>query len=206
MTRDPDASPGAELGQSGDDFCARAADLPEGAAGQPVATADDLFGLELEGFGGQAIRPPIARGRGRPPGSPNRSTTKLREMLLARGYRDPMEWQAALITADPRELAAALAGGKVEHVTFAQALEVAKLQRAAASDLNPYFNQAMPKQVEVKTEALRPLFVINRATSAIDETNQRVVDVTPRASHDGASHERVQDDDLSRVFGDDAHD
>lgn len=206
MTGDPVAASGADSGRSGDDLCARTADAPEGAAGRPPATADDLFGLELDGFGGQVIKPPVPRGRGRPPGSPNRSTTKLREMLLARGYRDPMEWQAALITADPRELAAALAGGKVENVTFAQALEVAKLQRSAASDLNPYCNQAMPKQVEVKTEALRPLFVINRALQNIDEGNQRVVDVTPSASHGEPAMDQAQDDDLSAIFGERQHD
>lgn len=206
MTADPMAARGTDSARSGDDLCARTADALEGAAGQPPATADDLFGLELEGFDGQVIKPPMPRGRGRPPGSPNRSTTKLREMLLARGYRDPMEWQAALITADPRELAAALAGGKVKDVTFAQALEVAKLQRAAASDLNPYFNQAMPKQVEVKTDALRPLFVINRATQNIDEGNQRVVDVTPSASHGSGAIDQAQDDDLSTIFGERQHD
>lgn len=206
MTADPMAARGTDSARSGDDLCAHTADAPEGGAGQPPATADDLFGLELDGFGGQVIKPPLPRGRGRPPGSPNRSTTKLREMLLARGYRDPMEWQAALITADPRELAAALAGGKVKDVTFAQALEVAKLQRAAASDLNPYFNQAMPKQVEVKTEALRPLFVINRAPQNIDEGNQRVVDVTPSASHDSGGIDQAQDDDLSTIFGERQHD
>ena len=168
------------------------------------SAGDDLFAAidaEVEAFAGQAIAPP-KRGAGRPPGSPNRSTLQLQGYLRARGYRDPAEFLAATASMDARALAAALAGhGKPDLVTFDQAIEALKLQRAAAAELMPYFHQRMPQAVHHTGDNGRPLIMIvdaataargasrDGAMSAYDlEEIQALGDDAPRPSHGEASH------------------
>lgn len=139
---------------------------PTRGAPEPEAGPEaDLFaGLdaELEQFEGQAVRPPKRQGPGRPPGSVNRTTLQLQRLLMARGYRDPAEFLAAIMSADPRQLTADLAGhGDPAIVKTADVVEVLKVQRSAAVDLMPYFHQRMPQQVEHVGDGARPLIIIS---------------------------------------------
>ena len=191
---------GAELG-------AHAAISDAGApAGQLGARADQAaadvadFERGLELFDGQAVAPPAKRGAGRPAGSPNRATSKVREYLLARGYRDPMELQAAIVAADPKELAKALVVAG-EAVTTAMVFEVLKLQQKAADALMPYFHQAQPKALEVKVEGARPLMVFGVMTAPKGVADQGLKDVTPQASQIEGEADEAQAADMSDVFG-----
>ena len=198
----------AEVPVSGAEQGAHAASSGAGApAGNAQAVADqaaaDQLAFEdgLDGFSGQAIAPPAKRGAGRPAGSPNRATSKVREYLLARGYRDPMEMQAAIVAADPKELAKALAGPEEkDKVTFAMVLEVAKLQQRAAADLMPYFHQAQPKALEVKVDGARPLFVFGSMAMPKGEADQRLIDVTPGASQTDGPLDHAQAVDMSDIL------
>jgi len=178
-----------------------AADLgPEMALTGDVSKSGDLFAAldqEVEQFDGSSVAPP-RRGRGRPAGSPNRTTLKLQAFLQSRGYRDPAEFLASIISADPRDLAARLAGRKSgADVEFGEALEALKVQRAAAGELMPYFHQKMPIAVQHSGDgAARPLIIIGdgprggdgRGGSAMSiydvEENQ-----TLGPARDGRSHE-----------------
>jgi hypothetical protein len=165
--------------------------------GDGAAWLDD----ELQLFAGHRDAPPVKRGPGRPPGSPNRTTLQLQGWLRARGYRDPAEKLAAIITMDVRELAGALrSDGDARSVTFDQAHEVAKLQIRAAEALMPYFHQKMPVAVEHRGDGQRPVIIINdhgpTARSASHATGLSVHDaeiveqsapVTAASDGDGAS-------------------
>lgn len=161
----------------------------------PDAAAGDLlaFGQELEPFAADMISPP-KRGPGRPIGSKSRTTLQLSRFLQAKGYRDPAEFLAAIVSMNTTELAAELAleeGGR---------LEALKLQITAAKELMPYFHQRMPLAVERVGENHRPLFIINdgpaglgaRLADAVERMSaheivdyQQVSDAEPVASHDG---------------------
>jgi hypothetical protein len=144
---------------------------------------------EIADFTGHAIAPP--RRPGRPRGSPNRTTQQVKAWLIQRGYRMPAEFLAALYTKDTRELAAELKGCARELVTFEEAEAVAKLQKGAAAELMPYFEQRMPQQVEQVGDAARPLILIMQANQGV---NARVIE----GSHGEGSHEPDQASDVSR--------
>lgn len=171
-----------------------ASHTPPGAGDD--AAAGDLFGFELAQFEGGSIRPP-AKGPGRPPGSPNRSTLQLQRLLMARGYRDPAEFLAATMTMDVGELASALSCKKVEAMAH---------QLRAASELMPYFHQKMPVAVEVSNPNMRPVIIINDSNVAIGvvpagstgtmsvhdleaQQYQQLSGVEPNGSHDDGSHD-----------------
>lgn len=194
MTDRPPLS-ASDAPQSGDEQGARAAISSAAPAAEPAEA--DLFGAELDAsLAGQAIRPSLRRGPGRPPGTPNRATTKMRDLLLARGYRDPMEMLAAL---------ASMPLGELVKLDI-KPTEAIGLQIRAASELMPYWHQAMPKQVQVQSEQVRHLVVINDSPDDKTQPNQRVVDVTPDASHGDTSHGMGQEADILTVFGGDEHD
>lgn len=143
----------------------------------------DLFAAELDLFEAATIKP--VRGRGRPPGSPNRTTVQLQKLLLAKGYRDPAEFQASLVTMDTAELALALSCSK---------LEAASLQQRAAERLMPYFHQAMPQAVELKGDIPRKLIVMGDVVQNIvsdqplrSKADPPTIDLShAELSHDGA--------------------
>lgn len=139
----------------------------------------DLFGLELDAFEGATIRP-AKRGPGRPPGSINRTTLQLQRVLMARGYRDPAEFLAAVMSMSTDELAKALGCKPVEALPH---------QLRAAAELMPYFHQAMPKAVEVKGDAPRQLIVMGDLVNGNVVTNQQVNHAVAEGSHDKGSHD-----------------
>jgi len=186
--------PGAGPAVSGAEHGAHTAAPGVAAGGQLAdpAAADLLaFGEELGELAGQAIAPPVRRGPGRPAGSPNRATSKVREYLMARGYRDPMEHLAAVVAMDLRELAALV--GDV-----GQALQ---LQIKAADALMPYWHQQQPKAVEVKVEGARPLMMIGGLVTQKTEADQGLKDVTPRASQIEGTASDAQTVDNADIFG-----
>lgn len=130
-----------------------AAPAPARAGDQTEAVAVDLF-ESLDGLADvhreHAIKPPAPRGPGRPPGTPNRSSQRMRDYLAARGYRDPMEFLAAIVTMDEREIVK----------LGIKPVDALSLQLRAADALLPYVHQRMPAQVEVKHEGARPLMVV----------------------------------------------
>lgn len=160
----------------------------------------EAFGEEIGLFGAMTVA--ARRGPGRPPGSPNRSTLALKRLLLAKGYRDPAEFLAAIISHDTRELAAALRpdqAGKAPGVaTFDQAHEAMKLQVRAAEALLPYFHQKMPIAVEHSGGAARPVIIINDAGFA---AAARVAAVDGTMS----VHESVEDQGVSGSDGEASH-
>lgn len=119
------------------------------AAGEVSADLFAEFDREAQAYQDSAI--PAKRGAGRPAGSPNRTTTKMKAWLLAKGYRDPAEFLAAIMSADTLQTA---------MMTGCDPGDVLKLQVKAAEGLMPYFHQALPKQVDVKTDGPRSLIVI----------------------------------------------
>jgi len=97
----------------------------------------------------------IRRGAGRPEGSTNRRNSDLFDLAEARGYKHPFWRLMEIISADPRELAAALAGYEhVEEVSFAQAMAVLDKQRSAAETLLPFDLAKKPQSIEVKGQSL----------------------------------------------------
>jgi hypothetical protein len=172
--------------------------------GAPGGARDPDGGLfaeldgEAEAFARHAV--PTPRRAGRPPGSPNRSTLMLQRWLMARGYRDPAEFLAALVSADTRELAAELAGRPLDKAPgFEAALEVLKIQRAAAAELLPYFHQRLPAQVYVKADGPRQLIVIGDLVAQKTVSNQHLGDISRDPSHDAVTIDAQQVVDLSKV-------
>jgi hypothetical protein len=133
-----------------------AANLGRGMAHTPPeisdeASAEDLFGFEVDAFAGQAIAPP-KRGPGRPKGTPNRSTAQMAKLLAMRGYRDPLEFLPSIYTMDVRILAGELGCDLIAAL---------QMQIRAASECLPYLHQRTPTQVEHSGDAGRTLIVIN---------------------------------------------
>ncbi|WP_156771716.1 hypothetical protein [Labrys sp. WJW] len=165
-------------------------------AGDVEAALADLFGLELQQLEGATIAPP-KKGPGRPPGSPNRTTLQYAKLMAAKGYRNPLEFLCAIFSMDVKELCART-GLKLSDAFNSQI-------RAAAEAL-PYFEQAMPKAVEVKAETARPLIIIQDGSVRLGEAVRRpdgamsihdldpqqyqeVSEPAPQGSHDKVSHD-----------------
>jgi hypothetical protein len=159
------------------------------------------FSDELALFEGGAIRPP-KRGPGRPPGSPSRSTLRLKQLMQAKGYRDPLEFLASLWTMDTRQLATELrpdAGevkargldGKVTLATFDQAHEAAKLQVRAAEAALPYWHQKTPVAVHHSGDSQRPVIIIHDMTGAAAKAAQ---DSGAMSVHDVVEYQEVSSD------------
>ena len=198
---------GSEVAHTG----AAAGEFPAGGFGADEDGQADLlreFEGEVEAFAGHAIAPPAAkRGPGRPPGS-SRKTQQLVKWLRARGYRDPLEFLAAIYSADPKVLARDLG---IEDVT-----DVLREQVKAAVQALPYVHQKLPMQVEHMAAEARPLFVLadivggksaaeQRFMSAIDHVD--IQDVTPPAapsSHGQGSHGQAQGVEGEGETGDEA--
>ena len=193
--------------QAGPDQGRSVAHTPAPADGD----AADLFGFEegLSLFGGQTIAPPTKRTAGRPPGSVNRSTTQLKKLLLARGYRDPAEFLASIMSMDARDLARELSAPKrigdaiVEVTSVAAALD---LQVKAAKELLPYFHQRMPLAIQHEGTGLRPVIVIHDGPQPVPG---RVVEGEAMSVHEPQQVEQYQglsEGQAEHSHGDHSHD
>ncbi len=205
-----DRGRGTALGDLASDLAAEGTSVSPtggrvGNSGGDGGTADLFRALdgEIADFEGATISPPRKRGPGRPPGSVNRTTLQLQRFLTARGYRDPAEFLASIVSMDTRELAASLKGKPVETVGFDEAAEAFKIQKGAAAELMPYWHQRKPLQVEHVGEGARPLIIINDgaaggvrvggsdgAMSVFDVVeNQLLSHAAGGKSHDDKSHD-----------------
>jgi hypothetical protein len=123
------------------------------------------------------------RGAGRPPGARNRKTEAFEKWFYARGYRDPAQVLAEIITMDPRALQQIaledrVARGELQQlgtkddpiqtVSVPGLVEIIDLQRKAAIDLMPYLHGKKPTEVVITDERL-PILVVASGTNQMAE-------------------------------------
>jgi len=131
---------------------------PDLIDGSPDIGGSDLLALAAETIAGPR------RARGRPKGAANKRNMDMVAYLAALGHRDPMVTLSMIQTADTKELAMALGVDSAKG-----RLEVAKIQRQAASDMLPYFYAKKPQQLELPDGQQLPTMIIGEMT-----VNQRV--------------------------------
>lgn len=138
----------------------------------------DLFGDD-EGapspFSGE--RADAARARiGRPAGARNRKSVDVERWYFAKGYVDPLQRLAELVTEDPRVLvewfdehAGVDAEGNKRRGPAI--LDVVRMQIAAAGELMPYLHGKKPTQVEIIDERLPTLIIVSNSNQ-LEEARQ----------------------------------
>ncbi len=90
-------------------------------------------------------------GRGRKPGSRNRTTRLVVEYIQKRG-RDPLIALASVVSMSPEEVR--------RHFGFKTGDEAAKFWRACCSDLAPYMHSRMPQAVVMEVgQGFAPIFL-----------------------------------------------
>jgi len=149
-----------------------------------MAGNPDLFGSAApsdgdvegtpSGFFDAVAEAGAARGVGRPRGARNKKTEAFEKWFYARGYRDPAQLLAELVTMDPRALQQlalddAKARGErrqlgtkdnpIEVVDVPALLDIIDLQRRAAVDLMPYLHGKKPTELVVTDERLPTLMI-----------------------------------------------
>lgn len=132
------------------------------AAGAPEAdAAPALPGLVDEADAGADLVARAAetanskrRARGRPKGAANLRNAALFDWLEALGHKNPVKRLVEIISADPRELARALAGPNAGEPSYERALDVLREQRQAAAALLPYVLAKKPQAIEVTSKEL----------------------------------------------------
>ncbi len=135
------------------------------------------------------------RARGRPAGAGNLRNEQTFDYLEALGFKAPERRLMEVISADPRQLAAALAGhNRVEDVPFDRALDVLKLQLKAAGDLLPYKLAKKPQSIEVKKGVLHVFVAGNMMPEGLStsEQNQWLSVVDSVREKDNPSHDVEQ--------------
>ena len=152
------------------------APLLPGLDGPPPAETLDLVGRAAEQL--NAVR----RARGRPAGTANKRNSEVFDYLEARGFKQPELQLMEIISADPRALAAALAGPDVkpDSVSFDRALDVLKVQLAAARELMPY---KFAKRHETKVAFEGKLGIMVAGQLSVQQTdsllaNGQLIDIT----------------------------
>ena len=163
---DPNAKPAAGGGVR-DLVDDAARDLAEQlAAGGDGDDQAALFDAPLFGGPVSHVRETLERskGRGRPKGAANKRTAVMREYLLARGYRHPMENLADLANADPVELQAELSEPRAnkDGVLVEQSCtlhDAMQLIVKANVELLPYFESKRPVEVEINEKRLGVLLI-----------------------------------------------
>lgn len=109
-----------------------------------------LFGAEVaepEGVGELELEA-APRGRGRPPGSRNRSTEEWSRFLLTR-YRSPLIGMAEIAQASPLELQRELGGAPVKGEPGGCSLvDALRLIMQAQQALAPYLHQKQPTAID----------------------------------------------------------
>jgi hypothetical protein len=123
------------------------------------------------------------RGAGRPIGARNKKSEAFERWFYAKGYRDPAQVLAEIITMDPRALQQIALEDKIargerqqlgtkddpiEVVSVPSLLEIIQLQRQAAGDLMPYLHGKKPTEVVITDERL-PILVVASGTNQMAE-------------------------------------
>lgn len=157
-------------------------------AGNPdLFAADDEPEGDVErtpsGFFDAVVAAGEKRGLGRPKGARNKKTEAFEKWFYARGYRDPAQVLAEIMTMDPRALQQIalddkVARGEVQQlgtkdnpiqvVSVPGLLDIIDLQRRAAVDLMPYLHGKKPTEVVVTDERL-PILVVASGTNQMAE-------------------------------------
>lgn len=168
----------------------------------------DMLALPLNDTTPEARALEVRRGRGRPVGAKNKNTEAWRNFILSR-YSSPLEALAQTFNISIPDLAARL--GLKNPPTFDQALELLKVQMAAARDLAPYVHQKMPQAIEAGEGGLIQL-VLNtggafaqagaqavpqaiKILNSEPEENQLVTDADFTDSNESDSNEERQAND-----------
>lgn len=148
-------------------------------AGNPDLFADEsaLDGDEQgtpSGFFDAVAAAGERKGLGRPKGAKNRKTEAFEKWFYARGYRDPAQVLAEIMTMDPRALQQIALDDKIARCELVQGgtkddpiqlvsvpglVEIIDLQRKAAVDLMPYLHGKKPTEVLVTDERLPTLMI-----------------------------------------------
>lgn len=113
---------------------------------------------------------------GRPAGARNRKSEAFERWYHARGYVDPLQRLAELVSEDPRVLQAWLdehagvdpEGNKRRGPPI---IEVIRMQIAAAGELAPYLHGKMPVKVELEGTVL-PVLAILTGDNQLDQARQ----------------------------------
>lgn len=112
------------------------------AAGEINRDVQLDLGLELEDEEEALMPVPVVRGRGRPKGSPNRSSEQLRALLVNK-FGDPLLAAASFYAVPTKTLA--------EHLKC-KPEEAAKIQLRAIEVVAPYIHSKRPQEVNVDIE------------------------------------------------------
>lgn len=122
------------------------------------------------------------RGRGRPPGAKNKSTKAWTDYILAR-YTSPLVMLAEIATRPLPDLAAELMeyAGSVEGAkpTYAQVMEILKLQVAAAKELAPFIHQKQPTAIQGAENGLINLMIgdVNVAQVGVEDATDLELEI-----------------------------
>lgn len=121
----------------------------------------------------------VKRQRGRPKGSTNRKTADFAAWYQANGFKDPLEFMAEFMSANPVELQAFF----VEHERTYKAIgknvgkavpslgEIIEEQLSCADKLAPYLHGKAPA-AELPLDERLPVLVLNLGTNQLDQARQ----------------------------------
>lgn len=150
--------------------------------GPDDADAGDVVGTP-SGFFDAVAAAGERKGLGRPRGARNKKTEAFEKWFYAKGYRDPAQVLAEIMTMDPRALQQialddAKARGEtrqlgtkenpIEVVSVPGILDIIEIQRKAAGDLMPYLHGKKPTEVVITDERL-PILVVASGTNQMAE-------------------------------------
>lgn len=121
----------------------------------------------------------VKRMRGRPKGAKNRKTADFAAWYEANGFKDPLEFMAEFMSANPVELQAFF----VEHERTYKAIgknvgkavpslgEIIEEQLSCADKLAPYLHGKAPA-AELPLDERLPVLVLNLGTNQLDQARQ----------------------------------
>ena len=112
-------------------------------AGKALLAEGEQLGL----FGPEGKPVERRAGPGRPAGAGNKLKGKLRDLMAARGYRDPAEQLAMIAGLDQRELHPMAYAASVAASIGEPVLAVAREMRQAAAELMPYWHAKITPDV-----------------------------------------------------------
>ena len=178
---------------------AKSGDLRQLNAERGSRIADEGEQLGLFGEEGAPIPPERRAGPGRPAGSGNKLKGKLRDLLAARGYRDPAEQLAMLAGLDRPDLHPLAHAALLAEQTGEDVAAVMREMRQAAGELMPYWHAKMTPDVAI-TQAVQ--IVMPGAAEAKSSGSNFARDVTPkpgRITPPPMPHEIEHNQDLRKL-------
>lgn len=121
----------------------------------------------------------VKRMRGRPKGAKNRKTADFAAWYEANGFKDPLEFMAEFMSANPVELQAFYAEhertykaiGKNVGKAVPSLFEINEEQLSCAEKLAPYLHGKAPA-VEQPLDERLPVLVLNLGTNQLDQARQ----------------------------------